>query len=112
VLFPLQRHRCDLERLGRLYLLSNRAFDVLFDKFKTNELARAVGVRVPRETLVTRQEEATRVAATFALPLVLKPSASFDAQNPGAKRKVQKVYTWEDFDRSLGQMLAPGPVVV
>jgi hypothetical protein len=56
-------------------------------------------MRVPRETLVTRHEEAACVAATFALTLVLKPPASFDALNPGAKQVVRKAYTWEDFDR-------------
>jgi predicted ATP-grasp superfamily ATP-dependent carboligase len=69
-------------------------------------------VPVPRETLVTRPEEGACVAAKFALPLVLKPRASFDARNPSAKQMVRKAYTWEDFDRSLGEMLARGPVVV
>ena len=46
-LVPLQQHRADLETHGRFYLLSDEAFAVFFDKFRTNELARSVGVRVP-----------------------------------------------------------------
>lgn len=111
-IIPLQRHHGDLERFGRLYLLSDQAFDVLFDKFKTNELARTVGVRVPRETLVTSHEEVVHIASTLALPLVLKPRASFDARNLGAKQEVRKAYTWENFDSYMGKMLAQGPVVV
>lgn len=111
-LFPLQRHRRDLEGFGRLYLLNDQAFEVLFDKFKTNELARRVGVRVPRENLVTSHEEAARIKASFSLPLVLKPPASFDVRNPSSKNMVRKAYNWEDFDRFLGEMLALEPVVV
>jgi len=111
-LIPLQQHRRDLEPCGRLYLLDDRAFDVLFDKFKTNELARAVGVRVPREILVTRPEEADRVYAAFAPPVALKPRASFEAQRLHVKQMVRKAYTREDFDAYLNDMLASGPVAV
>lgn len=109
---PLQRHHRDLERFGRLYLLNDRAFNVLFDKFKTNELARAAGVLIPRETLVTHHEEIALVKSTFGMPLVLKPLTSFDLQNPSIKQVVRKAYNWEDFDKSLMEMLARGPVVV
>ena len=51
---PLQQHRADLEPHGRFYLISDEAFGVLSDKLKTNELARSLGIHVPREVVLSR----------------------------------------------------------
>jgi predicted ATP-grasp superfamily ATP-dependent carboligase len=114
MIIPLQEHRHDLELLGNLYLINDRAFDVLFDKFKTNELARSLGIPVPRETFVTNPEQAESVRATYNLPLVLKPPASFDHRKLtlDEKRLVRKAYSWEDFDRYLAEMWSNGPVII
>ena len=49
----LQRNRNELQKYGPLYVLSDRAYQVFFDKFKTTRLAQAVGVPTPREVVVT-----------------------------------------------------------
>ena len=59
-LVPLQQNRTDLEPHGRFYLLSDEAFAVFFDKFRTNELARSVGVCVPREVILTDPGDSAR----------------------------------------------------
>ena len=40
---PLQKHRADLQRSGRVYLLDDHAFDVIFDKSRSLSLAESLG---------------------------------------------------------------------
>jgi protein-tyrosine-phosphatase/predicted ATP-grasp superfamily ATP-dependent carboligase len=111
-LFPLQRHRAELEPHGRIYLLDDRAFAILFDKLRTTELARSVGVRVPHEIVVSGSEESERVTGSLPLPVVLKPPASFDPTEPDARRMVRKAYSWDEFHAYLAEMIPRGPVAV
>jgi len=104
-LVPLQRHRAEIEPHGRVYLLSDRAFAVLFDKLQTTELARSVGVRVPREVVISGPGQAEGVPESFRLPVVLKPSMSFDPARPAAKRMVRKAYSWYEFHSALAEMV-------
>ncbi len=111
-LVPLQQHRRDLERHGRLYLLSDEAFAVFFNKFRTNELARCVGVPVPDELIVTEWQGVDAVVPKFTLPVVLKPRQSFNASTPHARHDVHKVYTLEDLDKWMRLMIEAGPVAI
>jgi predicted ATP-grasp superfamily ATP-dependent carboligase len=107
-----QRHREELGQYGRLYVPNPAACAVFFDKLKTNELARAVGVRIPREIVVTEAQPATALVAELGLPLVLKPRRTFDPEQPEMQLKVHKAYTIEDFHRLLPPLLEFGPVAV
>ena len=108
----LQRHRRELEPHGRLYVLNERAFDVLSDKVKTNELARSAGVRLPREVLVTSIGQAAPLVAQFGLPIVLKPRSSYNPDAPNSRLVVRKAYTEAAFRGLLEGMLRAGPVAV
>lgn len=109
---PLQLCRSDLEPYGRIYLLNDRSYEVLFDKFRTTELARSVGVRVPRERVIGKQEEIGSVAAEFGLPVVAKPQASFNVNEPSGRNVVRKFSAWEDFSAQMADMIAAGPVAI
>ena len=85
-LIPLQVHRSELETHGRIYLLSDDAFQVVSDKLKANALARELGLRVPRELAVERPEQIEQVRAELRLPVVLKPQWSYDRLSVGAQR--------------------------
>jgi predicted ATP-grasp superfamily ATP-dependent carboligase len=106
------RHRDEIAKHGRLYVPNPEACEVLFDKLKTNVLARAAGLRLPREVVVTEADAGPPVLGDFGLPLVLKLRRTFDPANPSALSKVEKAYTKVDFGRILARMLATGPVAV
>jgi predicted ATP-grasp superfamily ATP-dependent carboligase len=107
-----QRHRADLEQWGRVYAPNDEAAAILFDKIKTNELARAAGVRTPRELVVGGEGEVPQILAEFGFPVVLKPRRTFDPARPGPSPKVQKAYGEADLRHLLAEMLAGGPVAV
>jgi protein-tyrosine-phosphatase/predicted ATP-grasp superfamily ATP-dependent carboligase len=109
---PLQMHRAELERLGRIYLLKDDVFRVVSDKHRVNDLARAAGVYLPRERLVRDLADAGVIRDTFRLPVVLKPRTSYDPYTIGQRQQVHKVYHWPEFNKRLGVMLEQGPVAV
>jgi hypothetical protein len=61
--------KCLGRSLGRLERLPERA-----SKLLTLDLARSIGLRAPRETVVTSPAEAREAAAAFGYPVVLKLS--------------------------------------
>ena len=106
----LQTYRADFERLGRLYVLNDNAFEVLFDKLKTSQLARSLGVPIPDETVVSRLDDLTDAIKTFGLPLVLKPSVSFNPFEPDSRREVRIAYSEKDVGERAHTMLKSGPI--
>jgi predicted ATP-grasp superfamily ATP-dependent carboligase len=107
-----QTNRSELETCGRLYLISDEAFGILFDKFKTNELARSVGVRVPREILVTEMDQVDQILAQFEWPIVLKPLKSCNIASPKDWYQVQKAYDERELEQILPKMLQFGAIAV
>lgn len=106
------RHRSDLEQHGRVYCPNDEACAILFDKFRTNDLARAAGVPVPREVVVNTADEARCLSAEFGFPLVLKPRQTFDLASAAARPSVRKAYSENEFCLYLEEMLSNGPVAV
>jgi predicted ATP-grasp superfamily ATP-dependent carboligase/protein-tyrosine-phosphatase len=109
---PLAAHRAELERWGRVWLPSPDALEVLGDKLKTTDLARSLGLPVPRETSVSERHQLAALREGFAPPLILKPPASYTLANVEARQMVRRVDSWEAADLLLDEMLADGPVVV
>ncbi len=111
-ILPLQRNRADFEGLSRIYLLSDRAHEVTSSKLATSELARDLGIPVPRERVVEGSVAASAIAEEFGLPLVLKPHVSVGCDDVTSKRFVRKVYDAGRLQAELDELLAYGPVQV
>src|SRR5262245_9593695 len=47
-IIPIQRHKEELDKISRLYALSERAFITTFDKYQTTLLAERCGIQLPR----------------------------------------------------------------
>lgn len=108
----LQRHRDELSRYARLFTLNDRAYEVFASKLRTLELARSLGIAVPRERAATSHADADGVIEEFGLPLVLKPHTSYNSADPDARHAVRKVYAAEQFGPALTAMLRSGPVSI
>ena len=109
---PLAAHRAELERWGRLWLPHPEALAVLSDKTKTTDLARSLGLPVPREAILSAPHELTSLKGDFAPPLILKPPVSYTLANVEARRLVRRVDSWEAAELLLNEMLTKGPVAV
>jgi len=99
-IIPLQAHRAELEPHARIYFLNERAFDVCFDKGKTYDLARELGVRVPRQLVLPLPAPPDAIPADW-YPIVLKSHSSFSLDNLKAKKFVRRVRRPEDLAEHL-----------
>lgn len=111
-LAPLQQHRADLEPHGRFYLISDAAFGILSDKFKTNELARSLGIHVPREVVLNTLEELEQAITGFDYPVVLKPRGSFNPGDPAFRHEVRKVYGKDELRRAFHSLAEAAPLAL
>lgn len=83
VIQPLSHARERFEGVCRLAIPSREALEAVTDKSRTLELARELGVPVPRTREAQTPGEAREAAAELGWPLVLKPAAS-RLYRPGA----------------------------
>jgi protein-tyrosine-phosphatase/predicted ATP-grasp superfamily ATP-dependent carboligase len=109
---PFQQHRADLEPHGRLYLISDEAYGVLSDKFKTNELARSLGVHVPREIVVNNLSELEQAMTGFDYPVVLKPRGSFNPGDLASRHEVRKVYDQNELNKAFHSLADARPLAL
>jgi protein-tyrosine-phosphatase/predicted ATP-grasp superfamily ATP-dependent carboligase len=88
-LIPLQVHRATFESAARIYLLSERAFEITSNKFKANSLMQSLGVMVPRFAALNEFTEINRLHSEFAFPLVAKPFGSFTIDSLSSRKTVK-----------------------
>lgn len=111
-LIPLQTHRDELRAVGRFYTLPPRAFDIAFNKIKTNQLGRELGLKLPREAIASQSSDGDAIARDFRFPVVLKPEASFKAQDLHSRHDVERVNDAESLRQHLPRMLSGGTRVI
>jgi predicted ATP-grasp superfamily ATP-dependent carboligase len=73
----LRRHRGRLERRVRLALTPEQALVTAINKERTLEVARRLGVPVPREVAVREAGDVAAALTEIGLPAVIKPSESW-----------------------------------
>jgi protein-tyrosine-phosphatase/predicted ATP-grasp superfamily ATP-dependent carboligase len=99
-IMPLQAHRTEIEPHARLYLPSDEAYAICFDKGVTHDFAQAHGVPVPRQLRLALPARADAIPADW-YPLVLKPLASFTLDDLDRKHFVRRVMRPGDLAREL-----------
>ena len=97
---------------GNFYTLSDLAFQTCFDKNKTGQLARRLGINVAEERLISSSAEVDDFEMKWHPPAVVKPVSSVDLLAPGSRRQVVKVYDLDELGHVLKNMVRDGPVLV
>jgi predicted ATP-grasp superfamily ATP-dependent carboligase len=77
---PLQLHAADFAHVQALHLHRPEVYDVVFNKLKTVELAKKLGVHVAR-TAVVHSPADHEAAQRLQLPVVVKPLTTFDGSS-------------------------------
>lgn len=112
MVFPIQRYKDELGKYGCLYVVNDISFDTLFDKIKTSELARKLGINLPSEEVVYDFNSMNEPLKRFDFPVVLKPQMSYHDADPPTRNKVQIVRSEEEYSSQMKGMLKYGPVAV
>jgi len=109
---PLQTHRRDCDRFAGLHLLPEETFAVAFDTFWTYEVARSLGVSVPRGRMVFSSAEALDAAEESGMPAILKPRATVTPDCVATSNVVRRARNAEELRALLdGMSLQEGVLV-
>lgn len=79
-----------------IYLLSDRAFRVTFDKLETLTFVDPLAIRTPPWRPVRSEADLRAAARDYGFPLVLKPISSFALEKSPARRGVTIVFSEDD----------------
>lgn len=97
---PLQMHRAEFSDDVPLYLINSEAFEVAFDKAKTGEIARDLGIHTPREFDVdelgcidfsTNKGVVSIEGQTLRFPVFVKPRSSITQSDIENKRSARRI---------------------
>jgi predicted ATP-grasp superfamily ATP-dependent carboligase len=88
-IIPLQEHRADLEPHAKIYLLSETAYRVGYDKQRSYDVCREVGVRFPQHLVLPVPADPAEVLRRFSLPVVVKARSSFRSEDLGDRRRTR-----------------------
>ena len=107
---PLQTNRKQLTDQAKWYLISDDGFATAFDKSRTSDLARSLGVKLPREielspTQITRLNEASLPLSDgeslLEFPVYLKPKSSITREDVANKRAAERIESAAELLASL-----------
>ena len=112
-ILPLQLHRKDFAPfLDSLYLLDEHAFRIAFDKLESYELARTLGIPVPRRLRASRLEDLASALSSFSLPVLVKPKASFTVDRLERKHHVRWARSPQELESLVQALLPWGDVAI
>lgn len=92
----LRARRAELEQRVRLALAEEPALEVAIDKRRTLDLARRVGIRVPRGVEVHDGTDVRDAVVEIGLPVVVKPARSWVTLAGAARRLAGSLATSPD----------------
>lgn len=111
-ILPLAAARHQIGVLTRLYLLDDRTMAIVNDKARSAELARTLGVPLPRELSLPRGSDPTAAIDQMRFPLVLKPVSSFTLDALSEKRYVRTAFSANDCFELARAMLSVSDLVI
>jgi protein-tyrosine-phosphatase/predicted ATP-grasp superfamily ATP-dependent carboligase len=92
----------ELSKYARFYLLDDLAYDVTRDKQKTCDLAKSLGIPVPRQTEIRKTGliDLDKICTEFGFPVVIKPPVSFN-KTSASRNFVKKAYSADEFKQIM-----------
>src|SRR5262249_62222070 len=72
-----------------IYLLSEKAYRVGYDKQRSYDVCREIGVRIPNHLVLPIPADPAEIMARFSLPVVVKARSSFRSEDLGDRRRTR-----------------------
>jgi predicted ATP-grasp superfamily ATP-dependent carboligase len=105
----IRQHRARLERRVRIALAQEPALGIALNKERTLEVAKKLGLRIPRAILVAAVSEVEVALREIGLPAVVKPVQSWSWDNQqGVGLSCKLVTTLEEAYQAIGALTSHG----
>ena len=113
-IYPLMELRESVEALSSLAMASNEALTVTFSKSRTYDLARSLGIPIPRTVIINEMNGLQLVEDKLTFPMVVKPDRSKAWFGNGTGRDVAVAYAFNhgELNAYVMPFLKMGPVVL
>ena len=92
----VRRYRGRLEQRTSIALAREPALGIAINKERTLEVARQLGLSVPKGVIVKEVSEVAQALSTIGLPVVVKPAESWAWRKQHGKRPVSKLVSTPD----------------
>jgi protein-tyrosine-phosphatase/predicted ATP-grasp superfamily ATP-dependent carboligase len=111
---PLMEIRESVERCTRLAMASNDALSVTLSKSRTCDLAKGLGVPIPKTLVIRNVEEFYRMQDKQAYPAVVKPDRSKNWAPNGTCEDISVAYALnlDELSEAVLRLLKFGPVLI
>ncbi len=106
--FLVQTARAKFTAHPEVYLLNERAFDVVFDKHRTTTLATLLDIPTPTSRIVRNRAELEDALGGATLPVVVKPICSVRLSDPNTKNFVRRIDARQDVAPTVDALAAQG----
>jgi len=111
--YALHQHRADLQGLPNIFLPNANAFEIVYDKTKTYELATQLGIPIPRTVRIESVSDLDHHLQDLQSPFVIKPVCSVKAEEVTAKNYVRMQPDQQGTKALCKRLLASGiPLLV
>ena len=110
--FVLQRHQSELAHKDRILLLSDHAFQVVYDKLRTYRLAESLGVPVPSTRLLQGDTVPEDLLGELSFPVMVKPCSSVRDADQIDKHFVAKVRAAEELQAYVRYLSRQGAQIL
>ncbi len=107
-----QRFREEFEPYGRIYLLTEEAFKITYNKMETYALCERCGVNFPKSELIRNNYDISTISENYKFPLILKPKSSVDLDNLNNRNYVKKIYHTSQLKSCLSEMLQKEDLII
>jgi predicted ATP-grasp superfamily ATP-dependent carboligase len=107
----IRKHRAELERSARIALAKETALEAAINKDMTLEIARRLGIGIPRGVVVRAVGEVAEAIREIGLPAVIKPAESWlwgEGGQPGVRLICQLVTTAEEARMAVEELTQYG----
>lgn len=111
----LRRHRAEIERSARIALAKETALEAAINKDMTLEIARRLGIGIPRGVVVRAAGEVAEAVREIGLPAVVKPAESWlwgEGGQPGVRLICQLVTTVEEARMAVEELTQYGGATI
>ena len=79
----------EIEKYCRVYLLDDKAYTITNNKLNTYFYCESLGIRVPRFSTITKNDELKNILNNFDFPLIVKPVSSYSLDTLEKKNLVK-----------------------
>jgi protein-tyrosine-phosphatase/predicted ATP-grasp superfamily ATP-dependent carboligase len=102
----------EIEQYCKTYLLDEKAYSITNSKLNTYTFCQSLGIRVPRFSIFTKNDESEKILESFDFPIIIKPVSSYSSDSLEKKYLVKIAENKYTLSKILQNLFLNNPEVI